>query len=562
MLLLAVVFLLGATLRVIGLGYGLPAIYNPDEIAIMNRALAFATGDLNPRNFVYPTFYFYVLFTWEGLAFVTGYLAGVFDSVAAFERSFFVNPTFIYVAGRMFSVVCGVLTIAATYALGRHVGGRTVGTAAAALLAVAPLAVRDAHYVKHDVPVTLLIVIAHIALIKASGANDGAGRWAFAGAVAGLALSTHYYAVMIAVPFLIVACISANQHGTAKAVRGLLVGALAGAAAVLVTSPFLFADPAATLADMTANRQIVIDRATDRSGVFGSVMFYLSWLVRDGSGAGAFLLAVIGTALVLARGARIAATVLAFPVAFLLFVANTVPASRYLNPILPFVAVLGGVAIGSLVRRGGWARAAALTLLILSVAEGAVASIRTDLFFRQSDTRTLALNWIERNIPADTTILVEPYSVPLRMSKGALSEALTHALGSADRASTKFQRILALDPYPAPAYRAIYLGSGGLDVDRLFVDPAELDGRVGLTPLRTLGVTHVILKREDGPDEKARYLEDELRRTGRLLAEFSPYLASRNPAERPSAPFLHNTDRRVAPDLERPGPYIGVWALD
>ena len=53
-------------LRVRGLGFGLPAVYNPDEVAIMSRALAFAKGDLNPHNFLYPTLYFYALFGWIG----------------------------------------------------------------------------------------------------------------------------------------------------------------------------------------------------------------------------------------------------------------------------------------------------------------------------------------------------------------------------------------------------------------------------------------------------------------------------------------------------------------
>ena len=53
----------------------------------MNRALAFGTGDLNPHNFLYPTLYFYVLFAWEGLFVLAGRAAGVFESLAAFERS-------------------------------------------------------------------------------------------------------------------------------------------------------------------------------------------------------------------------------------------------------------------------------------------------------------------------------------------------------------------------------------------------------------------------------------------------------------------------------------------
>ena len=64
------------------MGYGLPAVYNMDEVAIMNRAMAFGTGDLNPKNFVYPTFYFYALFAWEGLTFVAGLLMGWWDTLA------------------------------------------------------------------------------------------------------------------------------------------------------------------------------------------------------------------------------------------------------------------------------------------------------------------------------------------------------------------------------------------------------------------------------------------------------------------------------------------------
>ncbi len=71
---LAAILALAAVLRIRGISFGLPAIYNPDEIAIMSRALGLAGGDPNPHNFLYPTLYFYVLFAWEGLYFVAGRL--------------------------------------------------------------------------------------------------------------------------------------------------------------------------------------------------------------------------------------------------------------------------------------------------------------------------------------------------------------------------------------------------------------------------------------------------------------------------------------------------------
>ncbi len=252
----------------------------------------------------------------------------------------------------------------------------------------------------------------------------------------------------------------------------------------------------------------------------------------------------------LTYGGRNASLVLAFPVAFLLFIANTFPASRYLNPVLPFVAILGGLAVSWLVARGGAFRLAGATVAVLAVGEAGLASARIDAFFRQADTRSLALAWVEEHVPAETTVLVEPYSVPLRMSRDALTEALTEHLGSANLASIKFQRILALDPYPAPAYRAIYLGSGGLDVDCIYVDPADLDGRQGLAPLRALAVTHVILKRYNGPEPVRRFLEESLR-TRRPFARGILALREQRSARRAeddrAVPSQHGREGRPRP---------------
>ena len=79
--LLVAILALAEWLRATGLSFGLPAVYNPDEIAIMSRALGFAKGDLNPHNFLYPTFYFYVLFAWVGASFACSWLTGAVPSL-------------------------------------------------------------------------------------------------------------------------------------------------------------------------------------------------------------------------------------------------------------------------------------------------------------------------------------------------------------------------------------------------------------------------------------------------------------------------------------------------
>src|SRR6476646_3558806 len=111
--LLLVICVVALGLRLVGLRYGLPAVYNPDEVAIMSRALAFAKGDLNPHNFLYPTFYFYVLFAWEGLTALLAVASGAVASFGAFQREFFVDPTRVFVAGRLLTALLGTATVVA-----------------------------------------------------------------------------------------------------------------------------------------------------------------------------------------------------------------------------------------------------------------------------------------------------------------------------------------------------------------------------------------------------------------------------------------------------------------
>lgn len=563
---LTVVLLAAAALRFAGIGYGLPAVFNPDEVAIMNRALGFATGDLNPHNFLYPTLYFYVLFAWEAAFFVAGRLAGLFDSLAAFERSFFVDPSLIFLAGRALTALAGVATVAATWRLAGRLFGPVAGVTAAALLAVSPLAVLDAHYIKHDVPVTLLIVLAHLALVQLAtdpAVRAGRRRWLTAGAIAGLAMSTHYYAIFAAVPIALLA-LGPMAAGDARRARaaGLGLAALAATVAFFAASPFLLAEPGTALRDIAANRAIVVDRATTSGGAFGSLGFYVGRLAGDAMGLVTFAAAMGGVAVAARNGWRVALLLVSFPLTFVLFIANTVPATRYLNPVLPFVAILAAAGIVWLGRQRMVGRLAAVTVAALALAQAASVSVRTDRFLRRDDTRALAQRWVEAHLPAGTSLALQPYSVVLRPSRAALVEALEANLGDASRASVKFERQLALDPYPEPSYRLIYLGAGGLDAEKIYVEPSALTPESGLEPLRRLGVAYVIFKRFASEDPAFAGLDRALAAEASRAALFSPCRADRAPDPWACVPpFIHNTDARLDPALERPGPVIEIWKL-
>jgi hypothetical protein len=566
-ILLFAICVLALGLRLLALAYGLPATYNPDETPIMNRALAFAKGDLNPHNFLYPSLYFYALFAWEVLFYLAGRVAGLYHSVGDFQREFFTDPSRLFLAGRALTTLFGVATVPALFAFGRRLYDSPTGLIAAAFLAVAPVAVRDAHYVKLDVPVAFFVVLTHVVIAKLVTDPAAAERprsWAMAGLFAGLTVSTHYYAAFIVLPIAVVAVMEGRRTGRWAHAGGMLaVAAIATIAGFIIGTPFFFVEPQTALRDIVAVREIDIDRAVESTGAFTSFARYADILFRDAVGWPVCMLAAIGFVWAIVADARRGLVLGTFTAAFLVFVSNTVPMSRYLNVILPLMGLAAAYAIVRISRTlGPRAPAAATALTALAMTPGLITGVKTDLFFRQTDTRTLARQYVESNIPSGASILVQPYSAPLRRTHEALLEALRANLGSEQKASIKFQLMLAAQP-AAPAYRLIYLGEGGEDPDKIYVSPKVFDSSTGLGPLRGLGVQFVVLKKNNVPNPALAELEASLQREGHRMATFTPYRPDATEDQRRDVPpYLHNTAARIDPALERPGPGLEIWELN
>ncbi len=486
-------------------------------------------------------------------------------SVEALKRLLFTDPTAIYTAGRTLGVVAGSVTVAAIFSLGARLTDTRTALAAAVFLAVAPLHVRDSHYVKHDVPATLAVVVAYLAMSRLWPApRASAPRWretVLAGAACGVAFSTHYYCIFLALPLALAIALGWRAQGLAAVVRQLAIGAAASAVTFFALSPFLLVEPMTAWRDITANRQIVVDRAV-ATGAFAPAARYAEMLWTDAAGVPIAVLAIIGCLAALRSMPARALFLLAFPLPFLLFISNTAPASRYLNPVLPFMVLFAAMGVSTLASRVSARAPVFWTIAALAAAPALWSSLAADFFIRRDDTRTLAQRFIEANVPAGASVLIQPYSAVLTPSREGLVEALTANLGRVEAASIKFQLQLSIDPYPSPSYRLIYLGRGGLDAEKIYVDPAALSGADGLAALRRLGVTYVVVKRYNKPDPETQPLLAVLAREGRRLAVFSPYRPGLTEAERARIdPFLHNTDTRIDAALDRPGPPLEIWQV-
>jgi hypothetical protein len=541
-------------LRLWGIAYGLPHVYNPDEVSIMSRALGLARGGMNPHNFVYPNLFFYVLAAAVGVAYLTtGLTRG--RSLAEFEAAFWNDPTPVYLAGRLVSTIAGVLTVAVVYALGRKIGGRTMARAAAALMAVAYLPVRDAHMVKHDVTVTLVIALVVLACWRVW--EIGRRRdYAAAGALAGVAFAIHYYAALAVVPVAVAHALRVRSAARFVADRGAWIAAGVFAATFACLSPFVLIDWPTALRDIAANREIVIGRALATYGMFGTADEHLDLLVMQSAGGAMLAVGIAGAAWFAAARPAAAVLLLSFPSVFFLFLANAWPFGRLANPLFPFIALAAAYAIHRLAQseRAGTIKAVALTALC------AIQPLTTDVIMNRlmsrEDTRTAARRWIEANVPHGAGVAIQPYSVPLAPTRERLREALERHGGDVRRAGYRARTLLERTPYPQPAYRLYYLGTGGMDEDKFYFDPDDLARPGRLEALIRDGLRFVVLKRFAVPEDSL--FRRRLEISARLVHVEWPF----SEGVIVGTAQLPDYDIRPSFDVARPGPVVEVWSVE
>ena len=157
---LTLILAVALVIRLIGINWGLPYVFYPDEALIVNHAAAFGTGDPNPHFFIYPSLYMYVLFFVYGMSYVLGWLTGVFSSTNDFGGLFFNDATIFYLPGRLIAAFSGVATVALVYIYGRRAYDHRVGLIAALFLTFSIMHVEFSHYVKTHVPAGLFVMAA------------------------------------------------------------------------------------------------------------------------------------------------------------------------------------------------------------------------------------------------------------------------------------------------------------------------------------------------------------------------------------------------------------------
>ena len=527
-LLLGAILVLAAALRFWALGHGLPFVMaRPDEVETLRHTVGFPQGDMNPRWFVYPNLFFWIIWLWEELCLGVRRIVADVPSYSTLLESDM--PTLI-LQGRVLIALLGVATVGLVHRFGRREGGAALGLVAALLLATCFLHVRDSHALKADVPLAFGVLVSLWTLARYRD-EPTVARAVIAGAAIGITTALKYPGVIL----LLTAWHTVPSHGSGwqrlLPARSFVWLALVATLVFLAGCPYLLIDRELLVTTFTFSVKAVYwmrphlapregAPLADQIAAFlatRTFAYHLHTSLRYGCGIAMALATPFALALAFRRGTpafpRLAAS---FVVVYWAVIGwSQVPLTRYWTPTTPLLALLVGrlvLAIAGAVPAGLVRQAVTLGLVALLVAEPLAANIAHNRIAAREDTRVEATAWMAAHLP--------PGAVVARLGSSYFPIA---------------------DPALPPGVRAAELELGETDLDRH-------------------GVTHVVTHEHplhfSRPNPTQMHV---LQPRLRLLAEFSPFTGAPTGGFEPDDAYyvpFHDFGGVV-----RPGPIVRVYAL-
>ena len=434
--LIALALLVGLALflRLYGINWDQGGLYHPDERAIVMKVsqITFPTGDLgslftdesalNPAWFPYGSLPLYLLK-------LTGFLAPPFFDDPSLEK--------LAIMGRAISALADVATIVLIYVVGSRLFGRWAGLLGASVITLSALHIQQSHFFVTDIMLAAMLMASFLFLSRAM--EDGRLKtFALAALFFGLALSTKFSASPFALAFIAAGALWAFREGRGHPeLRGRLIHGtkalfMSGGITILV---FAIAQPYAiididTYASYIARESDMVRRISDlpftRQYVDTTPYWYqVQQLATWGVGLPFGLLLWGGFAFSLVMGLWRRdgrhLLMLSWVVPYFAVVGSfDVKFMRYMLPITPFLAIMGGSLVTWTV---GWLREHQRFFLRPQLIYGlvAVAMVATLLYavsysriYSQPHTATSAAAWINANVPTGSTLVKEHWEEGIR----------------------------------------------------------------------------------------------------------------------------------------------------
>ena len=466
-LVLIPILMVGFTLRIVGLGVGLPDYPDPREPLIAQDILNLIHLESPPE-----------IYNWPGTAwFHLIALIGVVLEAFGLELTV---PQVIWL-GRFINVLLSTATIWLMYQVGTHFYSRTIGLIGGGLLAVAMLhTTSESRFALVDIPATFCVTL--LLWLCAKAQSFSFRRVVWLGVIAGIGFAVKFTTIFAGLSVAALLFLRTERFWASDFFLKLAtVIGIAGAAFTIIC-PYWLIDLFSSEWNLFFDA-LVYESSHYQKGHFGlfaageinwfNRFTYLWTLLRWGMGAPLALLAIVGTTLAIIQRKDGDKVLLAFVIPYLLFIgSHKLKFVRHLLLIYPALILFAAGCIDRLsitLSQWDWTRrnlilkqwtTPVLSVLILG-GVGMYSLVYTAAFasvMRSSTTTAEATEWIASNIPPDKAIEREPeilfdWVLPRldRAEEGEGTEWVLVSMPNAEvflKYATKPTRYSTIDWYP------------------------------------------------------------------------------------------------------------------
>ena len=392
--------LLNLILNLIGINFGLPNLWHPDEVThSVGRMIAEKT--LNPGRFTYPSFYHYLLIVanipYSAFLLLSGKVALLATDSALRQQA----VATIFLTSRIVTAFFGSILVFLVYIIAKKVSNKRAAIISATFASVNMAIITYSHFATTDIPVTVMSMLAIYMIIRLYEKPTSV-NYLLAGLAIGFAAGTKYYAAVL-VLLLIGAHLLATKRVSIN--KNLIISGMSCAVGFIITTPFAILDFKTFFRDTTmlfTTTQMVQNLYDPVTAL--SYFFHLD----NGLGTPLFILSLIGTAycMYLARKNNKLLLLLSWAIGYFLLVSYVIHFSflRYILPVVPIIIIFAGVFFDYLFSFKRQ-RIITYTFLFLVLLFNFSYAIKTDMLFVK-DSRYSSTEWVKENIPDNSKILI------------------------------------------------------------------------------------------------------------------------------------------------------------
>ena len=414
-----IIMLIAFFVRLNGINFGLPYLYDPDEHLFVDRSLQMIDqSSIDPNWFGVPaSLTMYVLAITYILLFLVGWMVGDYQTMQEFLQQYQHDPTIFYLSGRIGIVIFAVFSVLLVYLIARRMFDQRVGLIAALLLAVNPIHVEISRLIRPDIQMTFFILLVFwfsLNILSQRKTRD----YVLAGFFLGIGIMSKYPAA-VAVSIIIFA-----HFVTVKNIFGirshtkLVISGLSCFLGIFASSPLFFFSPGLVYVGLSVEA-----RPTHLSGTGGGLLvdffFYIDLITRYELIIGTLFL-VIGVILLFRSKKKDAIILIIFPFLFIIAIsALSLRWHRWVIPSIPFLLMITAYGLiettDFIVNKINKYVAffVVIITIIATIAPITYSVLLTGNALVSPDTRDIGRDWMLANLPINSSILIEEYSPPI-----------------------------------------------------------------------------------------------------------------------------------------------------